>query len=46
VALAGASRLASAAADPIAGQELAVLGALGALGLAGLGAAILGRFAS
>jgi NADH:ubiquinone oxidoreductase subunit K len=39
VALAGASRLASANADPLAGQELAVLVCLAGLGLGGLAAA-------
>ena len=41
VALAGGSRLASSSADPLAGQELAVLVALAVLGLAALGAASL-----
>ena len=42
VALAGASRLASSSADPVAGQELAIFAALGALALLGVAAAARG----
>lgn len=38
VAAAGGSRLASSAADPVAGQELAVLAVLGAVALLGVAA--------
>ena len=43
VALAGASRLASSAGDPLAGQELAVLVALAVVSLTGVAAAALLR---